>query len=132
MWLVRVSVMLAVVQCASRAGGSPRFPTRRTPPFFWAWASRPAPSTTAATASAARTKDQDLQLRMRRFQRLAFERRCSIVGSGRTSVKWSPALFLQPDVLEPYPLQPVVEALHVAAQRVQAVEIPIAGHRDLL
>src|SRR2546430_10129253 len=33
------SVMVAVVQCASSVGGSPRLPTLRTPPFFWAAAS---------------------------------------------------------------------------------------------
>src|SRR5262249_587994 len=48
MWLVSVSVMLAVVQCASSAGGSPRLPTRRTPPRFWASAT----PTTVARASA--------------------------------------------------------------------------------
>src|SRR5438128_2811495 len=38
MWLVNVSVMLAVVQWASSAGGSPRLPTRITPPLVCAWA----------------------------------------------------------------------------------------------
>src|SRR5437870_12433562 len=33
------SVIVAVVQCASSVGGSPRLPTLRTPPFFWAAAS---------------------------------------------------------------------------------------------
>src|SRR5437879_9516046 len=38
MLLVNVSVMLAVVQWASSAGGSPRLPTRTTPPLICAWA----------------------------------------------------------------------------------------------
>src|SRR6267143_3965694 len=50
MWLVSVSVMLAVVQCASRAGGSPRLPTLSTPPRRGVSAARaPAPSRTKAT-----------------------------------------------------------------------------------
>src|SRR5688572_26047163 len=52
MWLVRVSVMLAVVQCASSAGGSPRLPTRRTPPLTWARASPAAPVTRTTAARA--------------------------------------------------------------------------------
>jgi hypothetical protein len=54
MWFVRVSVMLAVVQCASSVGGSPRFPTRIVPPFFWAAASG-GPLTATVTAAARRT-----------------------------------------------------------------------------
>src|SRR6266851_6047048 len=50
MWLVSVSVMLAVVQCASSAGGSPRLPTRSTPPFDCASAAKAAPATTSRTA----------------------------------------------------------------------------------
>src|SRR5688572_21203935 len=52
MWLVRVSVMLAVVQCASSAGGSPRLPTRMTPPLTWARASPTAPVTRTTAARA--------------------------------------------------------------------------------
>ncbi len=55
MWLVRVSVMLAVVQWASSVGGSPRFPTRMVPPFFWACTSA-GPATISATTATAATK----------------------------------------------------------------------------
>src|SRR5262245_1644059 len=51
MWLVRTSVMVCVPQCASREGGSPRFPILRTPPFFWAWAAPVQPPTARATAT---------------------------------------------------------------------------------
>src|SRR5689334_13255303 len=53
MWLVRVSVMVAVVQCASSDGGSPRLPTLSMPPFFCASAvsAFPAISTKAARTS---------------------------------------------------------------------------------
>src|SRR5215831_4291035 len=54
MWLVSVSVMLAVVQCASSDGGSPRLPTRITPPLRGASAARatlPATIRTAIMAS---------------------------------------------------------------------------------
>src|SRR5436309_12804490 len=54
MWLVSVSVMLAVVQWASSAGGSPRLPTRRTPPRFGASAA-PAEITIANTTAIDRT-----------------------------------------------------------------------------
>src|SRR2546426_799976 len=49
--------MLAVVQWASRAGGSPRLPTRRTPPFFCASAGRAlrATGTSDATATTSHT-----------------------------------------------------------------------------
>src|SRR5262245_44480787 len=50
MWLVSISVMLAVVQWASSDGGSPRLPTRRMPPFFWASALSAAPATSASDA----------------------------------------------------------------------------------
>src|SRR5881628_2236768 len=46
------SVMVAVVQCASSVGGSPRLPTLRTPPFFWATASDALPATSAVDTSA--------------------------------------------------------------------------------
>src|SRR5439155_1517682 len=52
MWLVSISVMLAVVQWASSAGGSPRLPTRRIPPFFWASAVSVVAATSASDASA--------------------------------------------------------------------------------
>src|SRR6266536_4219383 len=52
MWLVSVSVMLAVVQCGSSEGGSPRFPTRITPPFRGASALKAAPATTSRIAAA--------------------------------------------------------------------------------
>src|SRR5262245_1203455 len=52
MWLVSISVMLAVVQWASSAGGSPRLPMRRMPPFFWASAVSVAPATSASDTSA--------------------------------------------------------------------------------
>src|SRR6266508_2313691 len=56
MWLVSVSVVLAVVQCASSAGGSPRLPTRSTPPLRGASAAPTATSRTAtATTNAFRT-----------------------------------------------------------------------------
>ena len=53
MWLVSVSVMLAVVQWASSDGGSPRLPTLRIPPYFCASAvsALPAIRTRAAIAS---------------------------------------------------------------------------------
>src|SRR3989442_13424740 len=51
MWLASPSVMVAVVQCASRVGGSPRLPTLRTPPFFWATASDALPATSAVDTS---------------------------------------------------------------------------------
>src|SRR2546426_9547335 len=51
MWFVSVSVMLAVVQCASSAGGSPRLPTFRMPPFFCASAVRRLPATSTSDAS---------------------------------------------------------------------------------
>src|SRR5712692_101364 len=54
MWLVSVSVMLAVVQWASSAGGSPRLPTRRTPPRFGASAA-PAATAIASTVASDRT-----------------------------------------------------------------------------
>src|SRR6266850_4597769 len=38
------SVIVAVVQCASSVGGSPRLPTLRTPPFFCAAASGTGPA----------------------------------------------------------------------------------------
>src|SRR6266571_166194 len=53
MWLVSVSVMLAVVQCASSEGGSPRLPTRSTPPFRGATAAKAAPAATSRTATTA-------------------------------------------------------------------------------
>src|SRR6266436_9756536 len=52
MWLVSVSVMLAVVQCGSSDGGSPRLPTRMTPPFRGASALKAAPATTNRIAAA--------------------------------------------------------------------------------
>src|SRR5512138_2938736 len=55
MWLVSISVMLAVVQWASSAGGSPRLPTRRMPPFFWASALSTAPATSASDTRASST-----------------------------------------------------------------------------
>src|SRR2546426_3181653 len=63
MWLASTSVMVAVVQCASRVGGSPRLPTLRTPPFFWATASSALPATSAVDTSAnstARTISLDM------------------------------------------------------------------------
>src|SRR5712691_11079079 len=54
MWLVSVSVMLAVVQWASSAGGSPRLPTRRTPPRLGASAA-PAATAIAITVASDRT-----------------------------------------------------------------------------
>src|SRR2546422_4971785 len=63
MWLASTSVMVAVVQCASRVGGSPRLPTLRTPPFFWATASDALPATSAVDTSAnstARTISLDM------------------------------------------------------------------------
>src|SRR5882762_4827083 len=59
MWLVSISVMLAVVQWASSAGGSPRLPTRRIPPFFWASAVSAVPATSASDASASSTARRD-------------------------------------------------------------------------
>jgi hypothetical protein len=53
MWFVRVSVILAVVQCASSVGGSPRLPTRMVPPFFWALTPAAPPMISAITATAA-------------------------------------------------------------------------------
>src|SRR6266545_6254108 len=53
MWLVSVSVMLAVVQWASSAGGSPRLPTRRMPPLVCAPAADARPA--AASSAAAHT-----------------------------------------------------------------------------
>src|SRR5262245_9144248 len=58
----RTSVMVAVVQCASSVGGSPRLPTFRTPPFFWAKVSGALTVINAIDASAsseARTVDLD-------------------------------------------------------------------------
>src|SRR5512145_9671 len=43
--------MVAVVQCASSVGGSPRLPTLRTPPFFCAKVSDAAPATRAVVTS---------------------------------------------------------------------------------
>src|ERR1700730_1399340 len=64
MWLVSVSVMLAVVQCGSSAGGSPRLPTRITPPFRGVSAARAAPPGTSRiatmTSTAFRTGTQRL------------------------------------------------------------------------
>src|SRR5712691_231097 len=54
MWLVSVSVMLAVVQWASSAGGSPRLPARRTPPRFGTSAA-PAATAIANTVASDRT-----------------------------------------------------------------------------
>ena len=45
--------MLAVVQCASSVGGSPRLPTRMVPPFFWALTPAAPPMISAITATAA-------------------------------------------------------------------------------
>src|SRR5262245_7451838 len=56
------SVMVAVVQCASSVGGSPKLPTFRTPPFFWAKLSGALTAISAIDASAnseARTADLD-------------------------------------------------------------------------
>src|SRR5438093_2838144 len=55
MWLVSISVMLAVVQCASRAGGSPRLPTFRMPPFFCASTVRTLPATSTSDATPSNT-----------------------------------------------------------------------------
>src|SRR5215467_10391484 len=52
MWLVSVSVMLAVFQCGSSEGGSPRLPTRMTPPFRGASALNAAPVATSRIAAA--------------------------------------------------------------------------------
>src|SRR6266850_106251 len=68
MWLVSISVMLAVVQWASSAGGSPRLPTRRIPPFFWASAVNVVPATSASDASASSTARRDGFSDMRHLQ----------------------------------------------------------------
>src|SRR5882724_1022785 len=68
MWLVSISVMLAVVQWASSAGGSPRLPTRRIPPFFWASAVSVVPATSASDASASSTARRDGFSDMRHLQ----------------------------------------------------------------
>src|SRR5438094_1263714 len=47
--------MLAVVQCASRAGGSPRLPTFRMPPFFCASTVRTLPATSTSDATPSNT-----------------------------------------------------------------------------
>src|SRR2546429_79819 len=62
MWLVNVSVMLAVVQWASSAGGSPRLPTRVTPPLVCAWAAggrAASPNRTATLAVESRRRQPD-------------------------------------------------------------------------
>src|SRR5438552_11839088 len=62
MWLVNVSVMLAVVQWASSAGGSPRLPTRITPPLVCAWAAvvrAASPNRTAMLAVKSRRSKPD-------------------------------------------------------------------------
>src|SRR6266849_1778054 len=62
MWLVNVSVMLAVVQWASSAGGSPRLPTRTTPPLVCAWAAvvrAASPNRTAMLAVKSRRSKPD-------------------------------------------------------------------------
>src|SRR3990167_9158693 len=53
MWLVKVSVMLAVVQWGSRAGGSPRLPMRRMPPLRGVSAARADAAVTRATTTKA-------------------------------------------------------------------------------
>src|SRR6266581_4826708 len=68
MWLVSISVMLAVVQWASSDGGSPRLPTRRIPPFFWASAVSVVPATSASDASASSTARRDGFSVMRHLQ----------------------------------------------------------------
>src|SRR2546426_10428867 len=68
MWLVSISVMLAVVQWASSAGGSPRLPTRRIPPFFWASAVSVVAATSASDASASSTARRDGFSVMRHLQ----------------------------------------------------------------
>src|SRR5438034_10141825 len=68
MWLVSISVMLAVVQWASSAGGSPRLPTRKIPPFFWASAVSVVPATSASDASASSTARRDGFSVMRHLQ----------------------------------------------------------------
>src|SRR4029434_4926764 len=68
MWLVSISVMLAVVQWASSAGGSPRLPTRRMPPFFWASAVSVVPATSASDANASSTARRDGFRDMRHLQ----------------------------------------------------------------
>src|SRR2546429_10018035 len=67
MWLVSVSVMLAVVQCASSAGGSPRLPTRRTPPRLgvWATATPLTINTIAASATDHRTRNRGAMRHLR-------------------------------------------------------------------
>src|SRR6266850_6989348 len=62
MWLVSVSVMLAVVQWASSAGGSPRLPTLTTPPLVCAWAAvvrAASPNRTAMLAVKSRRSKPD-------------------------------------------------------------------------
>src|SRR6266508_1178194 len=54
-WVI-TSTKLAVVQCESSVGGSPRTAARMTPPFFWAEASAPR---TATRASASRRQAKE-------------------------------------------------------------------------
>src|SRR4029453_4263750 len=68
MWVVSISVMLGVVQWASSAGGSPRLPTRRMPPFFWASAVSVVPATSASDANASSTARRDGFSDMRHLQ----------------------------------------------------------------
>src|SRR5712691_7723098 len=55
--------MLAVVQWASRAGGSPRLPTRRRPPFFGVSAADAGPAPISPTARNAATTVRKRPLR---------------------------------------------------------------------
>src|SRR5437667_10843241 len=62
MWLVNASGMLALVQWASSAGGSPRLPTRITPPLVCAWAAvvrAASPNRTAMLAVKSRRSKPD-------------------------------------------------------------------------
>src|SRR3990172_1286747 len=102
--------MLAVVQCASSDGGSPRIPTRITPPFFWASASEAPPATTSVTAAMA----------------------ASSVRTGTWCLMPSPHLFLEPDVVESDPLRLLVEALELLGRRPEPEEVAVADHRRLL
>src|SRR3989304_10635718 len=60
-WVI-TSTKLAVVQCESSVGGSPRTATRITPPFFGTWASATVPSVTKAVSTRARAAIRPVSL----------------------------------------------------------------------
>src|SRR5690348_4231910 len=106
--------MVAVVQCTSSDGGSPRIPTRSTPPFFWASAVRMLPARSATDARASSTTRREVR------------------GMRHLRIVGLTALLLDPHVVEADALGLVVEALRRVADGAQPEEVAVANHRHLL